>query len=56
MSNGKIYKRGLPGLDVTPALKELNEIREHTNHDMSVYDRDTFHEANSYTHKRYVYR
>ena len=37
------YKRGLPGLDVTPALRELNEIREHTDHDMSVYDRDTFH-------------
>ena len=43
------YKRGLPGLDVTPALKELNEIREHTNHDMSVYDRDTFHELTTLT-------
>ena len=43
MSNAEICKRELPGLKVTPALRELNEIREHTDHDMSVYDRDTFH-------------
>ena len=38
-------KRGLPGLVEVPALKELNDIREHTGHDLSVLDRDSFHDV-----------
>ena len=37
------YKRGLPGLTEVPALKELNDIRQYHNRDMSVYDREEFH-------------
>ena len=38
-------KRGLPGLVEVPALKELNDIREHTGHDLSVLDRGEFHDV-----------
>lgn len=37
--------RGLPGMVEVPALKELNDIRAHTGHDLSVLDRDQFNEA-----------
>lgn len=35
-------KRGFPGMQEVPVLKELNDIRELTGHDLSVDDRDTF--------------
>ena len=35
-------KRGFPGMKEVPVLKELNDIRELTGHDLSVDDRDTF--------------
>jgi len=38
----KLLPRGLPGMKEVPALKELNDIREYTGHDLSVLDRDTF--------------
>ena len=38
----KLLPRGLPGMTEVPALKELNDIREYTGHDLSVLDQDTF--------------
>ena len=34
--------RGFPGMQEVPVLKELNDIRELTGHDLSVDDQDTF--------------
>jgi len=37
--------RGLPGMTEVPALKELNDIREHTGHDLSVLSKKEFYDA-----------
>ena len=48
-------KRGIPGLVEVPALRELNDLRKYHNRDMSVYDRDQFHEfARTLTNKKYT--
>jgi len=47
--------RSLPGMQEVPALKELNDIRQHTGHDLSVYDRKEFNErANALTLSKYT--
>ena len=46
----KRLARGLPGMKEVPALKELNDIRDLTVHDLSVLDRETFNKtANALT-------
>ena len=35
-------QRGAPGMQEVPALRELNDIRELTGHDLSVLDKETF--------------
>jgi len=51
----KRLARGLPGMEEVPVLRELNDIREHTRHDLSVYDRDRFNEiANILTNNKYT--
>ena len=38
-----------------PALKRLNDIREETGHDLSVYDREQFNEmANILTEDKFL--
>ena len=50
----KILPRGLPGMTEVPVLKELNDIREYTGHDLSVLDRNTFiNVADTLTQHRY---
>ena len=50
----RIIPRGLPGMTEVSALKDLNDIREYTGHDLSVLDRDTFMDvADTLTQYRY---
>lgn len=47
-------RRGFPGVPEVPALKELNDIREYTGHDLSVLNKDEFYEAaNALTNNKY---
>ena len=46
--------RGFPGMQEVPVLKELNDIREHTGHDLSVLTEPEFNEiANLLTFGKY---
>lgn len=48
-------RRGFPGVPEVPALKELNDIRDLTGHDLSVLNKDNFDQiANALTNDRYT--
>ena len=48
-------RRGLPGMQEVPALKELNDIRDLTGHDLSVLRKDKFTDvANTLTQGKYT--